>query len=130
MTSPRMLKIRATVSRAARCAGALFCALAFWLPAETAHAQTPFYQASTQQLAGPPGTIIRSKPMLFAPAGAQAYRVLYRSTGLRGEPIAVSGVIVVPPGPAPTGGRPIVAWAHPTTGVVPHCAPSLALFVF
>ena len=130
MTSPRMLKIRATVSRAARCAGALFCALAFWLPAETAHAQTPFYQASTQQLAGPPGTIIRSEPMLFAPAGAQAHRVLYRSIGLRDEPIAVSGVIVVPPGPAPSGGRPIVAWAHPTTGVVPHCAPSLALFVF
>jgi pimeloyl-ACP methyl ester carboxylesterase len=56
--------------------------------------------------------------------------VLYRSVGMRGEPIAVSGVIVVPPGPAPAGGRPIVAWAHPTTGVVPHCAPSLAIFVF
>ena len=23
-----------------------------------------------------------------------------------------------------------MAWAHPTTGVVPHCAPSLAIFVF
>jgi acetyl esterase/lipase len=23
-----------------------------------------------------------------------------------------------------------VAWAHPTTGVVPHCAPSLAIFIF
>ncbi len=56
--------------------------------------------------------------------------MLYRSTGLQGEPIAVSGVIVVPAGPPPAGGRPIVAWAHPTTGVVPHCAPSLALFVF
>ena len=67
---------------------------------------------------------------MFAPAGAQAYRVLYRSVGMHGEPIAVSGVIVVPPGPAPVGGRPIVAWAHPTTGVVPHCAPSLAIFVF
>src|SRR6201995_1373158 len=49
---------------------------------------------------------------------------------MRGEPIAVPGVILVPPGPAPAGGRPIVAWAHPTTGVVPHCAPSLAIFVF
>ena len=29
---------------------------------------------------------------------------------------------------APAGGRPIVAWAHPTTGVMPRCAPSLALF--
>jgi pimeloyl-ACP methyl ester carboxylesterase len=130
MTSPKMPRMRAAVSRATRCAGVLFCALAFGLPAGSAHAQTPFYQASAQQLAGPPGTIIRSEPMLFAPSGAQAYRVLYRSTGLRGEPIAVSGVIIVPPGAAPAGGRPIVAWAHPTTGVVPHCAPSLALFVF
>jgi pimeloyl-ACP methyl ester carboxylesterase len=124
------LKIKTAVSRAARCAGALFCAVAFGLSAGAAHAQTPFYQASAQELAGPPGTIIRSEPMLFAPARARAYRVLYRSTGLSGEPIAVSGVVVVPPGTAPAGGRPIVAWAHPTTGVVPHCAPSLALFVF
>jgi len=128
MTIP--LKIKTNLLRAARGAGALFCALAFGPSAGTAHAQTPFYRASAQELAGPPGTIIRSEPMLFAPAGAQAYRVLYRSTGLSGEPIAVSGVIVVPPGLAPAGGRPIVAWAHPTTGVVPHCAPSLAIFVF
>src|SRR5580658_8101872 len=93
-------------------------------------AQTPFYQASAEEIAGLPGTLIRSEPMLFAPAGALAYRVLYRSTGLHGEPIAVSGVIVIPPGPPPPVGRPIVAWAHPTTGVVPHCAPSLAIFVF
>jgi pimeloyl-ACP methyl ester carboxylesterase len=124
------LKIRTAVLRAARYAGALICAATFGLSAGAAHAQTPFYRASAQELAGPPGTIIRSEPMPFAPAGAQADRVLYRSTGLSGEPIAVSGVIVVPPGPAPAGGRPIVAWAHPTTGVVPHCAPSLAIFVF
>jgi Secretory lipase len=68
--------------------------------------------------------------MMFAPAGAAAYRVLYRSKGLHDEPIAVSGIVVVPPGPAPQGGRPIVAWAHPTTGIVPRCAPSLAIFHF
>jgi pimeloyl-ACP methyl ester carboxylesterase len=108
----------------------LLCAAAFALPSSKADAQTPFYHASAQEIAGPPGTLIRSEPMGFAPAGAQAYRVLYRSTGMHGEPIAVSGVIIVPPGPVPAGGRPIVAWAHPTTGVVPHCAPSLAIFVF
>lgn len=98
--------------------------------ASRASAQTSFYQATPQEIAGQPGTLIRSEPMQFAPAGAQAYRVLYRSTGMNGEPIAVSGVAVIPPGAAPANGRPIVAWAHPTTGVVPHCAPSLALFVF
>lgn len=98
--------------------------------ASRAAAQTPFYQASPQEIAGPPGTLIRSEPMQFAPAGAQAWRILYRSKGLNDEPIAVSGVAIIPPGDAPPNGRPIVAWAHPTTGVVPHCAPSLALFVF
>ena len=124
------VKSKAGVSRAARYLGALLCAAAVSLPAGKVQAQTPFYHATAQELSGPPGTLIRSEPMMFAPAGAQAYRVLYRSTGMHGEPIAVSGVIVVPPGPAPAGGRPIVAWAHPTTGVVPHCAPSLAIFVF
>jgi acetyl esterase/lipase len=124
------VKSRAGRTRAARYLAALLCAAALSLPAGGAHAQTPFYHAGAQELVGPPGSLIRSEPMMFAPAGAQAYRVLYRSVGMRGEPIAVSGVIVVPPGPAPAGGRPIVAWAHPTTGVVPHCAPSLAIFVF
>lgn len=34
----------------------------------------------------------------------------------KGEPILVSGVVIVPQGPPPPGGRPIVAWAHPTSG--------------
>jgi acetyl esterase/lipase len=101
----------------------------FGIPGD-AWAQGGFYRASDQELVGPAGTIIRQEPMMFAPAGAAAYRVLYRSTGLHDEPIAVSGIIVVPPGPAPEGGRPIVAWAHPTTGIVPRCAPSLAIFHF
>ena len=124
------MKSRTGGWRAMRYLAALLCAAACSLPAGAACAQTPFYHATAQELAGPPGSLIRSEPMMFAPAAAQAYRVLYRSVGMRGEPIAVSGVIVVPPGPAPAGGRPIVAWAHPTTGVVPHCAPSLAIFVF
>jgi len=98
--------------------------------APSASAQTPFYKATAEEIAGQPGTLIRSEPMQFAPAGAQAYRILYRSRGMNSEPIAVSGVAVIPPGAAPANGRPIVAWAHPTTGVVTHCAPSLALFVF
>ena len=125
-----ILQSIAAGTRFTRCLGALLCATALAFSAAKADAQTPFYHASAQEIAGQPGTLIRSEPMTFAPAGAQAYRVLYRSTGMDGEPIAVSGVIVVPPGPVPAGGRPIVAWAHPTTGVVPHCAPSLAIFVF
>jgi acetyl esterase/lipase len=93
-------------------------------------AQTPFYDAPRSQLAGQPGTIVRQEKIDGAPLGAAAYRTLYRSTGLKGEPIFVSGVIVVPQGEPPAGGRPIVAWAHPTSGVTPRCAPSLAIFLF
>jgi acetyl esterase/lipase len=72
------------------------------------------------------GRLLQAIPLAGAPDGAIAYKIFYRSTGLRGEPIVVSGMVIAPQGPVPEGGRPIVAWAHPTTGVVKRCAPSLA----
>ncbi len=110
--------------------GVLAACQLFAFACQQAKAQTAFYQASEQEIAGPPGTLIRQEPMFGAPDGASAYRVLYRSTSPDGRPIAVSGVIIVPIGPVPEGGRPIIAWAHPTTGIVPRCAPSLAIFIF
>jgi acetyl esterase/lipase len=110
--------------------GAMLCVAVLALSTAAARAQSSFYRATPAEIAGAPGTLIRQEPMPPTRSGAAAYRVLYRSTGLSDEPIAVSGVIIVPPGPAPAAGRPIVAWAHPTTGVAPRCAPSLALFVF
>ena len=98
--------------------------------ADMAAGQTSFYQAPASAAAGPPGSLVRREIMTGAPLGAATYRVLYRSTGLDDKPMLVSGIVVVPQGPPPPGGRPIVAWAHPTTGIVPRCAPSLAIFVF
>src|SRR5580693_8308301 len=98
--------------------------------ATTASAQTSFYDAPRSLLAGQPGTLVRQEIIEGAPLGATAYRVLYRSTGMNGEPIFVSGVVIVPQGDPPPEGRPIVAWAHPTSGVTPACAPSLAIFLF
>jgi acetyl esterase/lipase len=77
-----------------------------------------------------PGKLVSAEAMVSAPEGARAYRILYWSTGLDGKPAEVSGVVIAPRGPPPPGGRPIVAWAHPTTGVVSRCAPSLARVVF
>ena len=93
-------------------------------------AQGAFYRATDAEIAGPVGGLIRKEVRVGAAAGATAYKVLYRSTKPDGTPIAVSGMVIVPAGKPPPGGWPIVAWAHPTTGVVSHCAPSLALFVF
>jgi acetyl esterase/lipase len=98
--------------------------------APVASAQTAFYRAPPSAVAGAPGTLVRQEVIDGAPLGATTYRVLYRSTGLDDKPILVSGVVIVPPGDPPPGGRPIVAWAHPTSGVVPRCAPSLAIFLF
>jgi len=113
----------------ARKLAALFI-VACLAPGASAQAQTPFYRATQEEIAGPPGTLIRQQPLrLPAPLGASAVRVLYRSTGLHDDAIAVSGVVIIPPGPPPAAGRPIIAWAHPTTGIVPRCAPTLALFL-
>jgi pimeloyl-ACP methyl ester carboxylesterase len=92
----------------------------------SATAQGAFYNATPDEIAGKPGTIIRTETLFDAPEGAAAYRILYRSKGVKDEEIAVSGYLVIPANTAPPGGRPVVAWAHPTSGVVPKCAPSLA----
>ena len=105
-------------------------AAVFLALAAPAVAQSAFYDAPRVDAIGKPGTLVRSQAMEGAPLGAAAWRVLYRSTSFDGKPILVSGVVIVPQGAPPPGGRPIVAWAHPTTGIVPHCAPSLALFFF
>lgn len=101
-----------------------------WSTGSEAQDNAAFYAYGIDQLAGTPGSVIRLETMQGAPLGASAYRMLYRSVGVHGEPIAVSGVVIVPAGPAPAGGRDIVAWAHPTSGIVPRCAPSEAHFVF
>jgi acetyl esterase/lipase len=108
----------------------ILSALCLLIGANAAHAQTDFYRAPASEAAGAPGTLVRQEVIDGAPLGATAYRVLYRSTGLANKPIMVSGVVIVPPGDPPPGGRPIVAWAHPTSGIVPRCAPSLAIFLF
>jgi acetyl esterase/lipase len=108
----------------------ILAALCMLAGAKAANAQTDFYRARPAKAAGMPGTLVRQELIDGAPLGATTYRVLYRSTGLDNKPILVSGVVIVPPGDPPPGGRPIVAWAHPTSGVVSRCAPSLAIFLF
>jgi pimeloyl-ACP methyl ester carboxylesterase len=50
--------------------------------------------------------------------------LLYRSTGVTGKPVAVSGLVHLPKGKPPKGGWPIVTYAHGTTGLGDQCAPS------
>src|SRR6516164_10868339 len=71
------------------------------------------YDVKPNEIPGRPGSIIRIWPLEGGGAGLEGgtgFRVLYRSTGLNGEPIAVSGAIFIPPGAAPAGGRDVIAW--------------------
>jgi alpha-beta hydrolase superfamily lysophospholipase len=69
----------------------------------------------------------RAEPAIARSLGAgRAWRVLYHSVDQSHRDIAVSGLVLVPAGHTPSGGWPVVAWAHGTTGLADQCAPSLA----
>jgi pimeloyl-ACP methyl ester carboxylesterase len=73
------------------------------------------------------GDVIWARKLTGQPALKQAgsnQLVLYRSTGVDGRPIAVSGTVSLPKGRAPKGGWPVITWAHGTTGIADQCAPS------
>jgi acetyl esterase/lipase len=73
-----------------------------------------------------PGKLISAEAFtLDVPAGAQAWRILYTTTRDKGVP-AVSTALVVVKKDRPDSPRPVIAWAHGTTGIATDCAPSLA----
>jgi pimeloyl-ACP methyl ester carboxylesterase len=83
-----------------------------------------FYTPPEPLPSGEPGTIIRSEPLPdMLPDGASAWRILYLSTDLNGEPIAVSGTVVAPSAESASP-RPVIAWAHGTIGILPQCGVS------
>ena len=82
-----------------------------------------------KEVPGTPGQLLRQEPLpesLMLANASKGLRVLYTSTdGIDGKtPIAVSGAVYFPKGPAPPGGWPVIAWGHGTTGVADVCAPS------
>lgn len=87
--------------------------------------EAPFYRPPDPVPEGQPGGLVRTEKILGAPAGAEAWRILYHSTDVHGTDILVSGVVLAPTGKAPAGGRTVVSWGHPTTGAAERCAPSL-----
>lgn len=74
-----------------------------------------------------PGTVISAHPFTGGSALSTASDntfVLYHTVSPTGKDVAVSGVISIPKGAPPSGGWPIISWAHGTTGNAPQCAPS------
>lgn len=87
-----------------------------------------FYAVPEPLPPGPPGALIRVVPIAGLPVlpDSRAWAVLYHSRDFDGRDVAVSGVVVVPPGAAPPGGRPVVVWGHGSVGLADRCAPSHA----
>jgi len=77
--------------------------------------------ANSTPALGPPGSLISFSP-IAPPPGASAWKIRYVSTGLDGKPIEVSGVVIAPDSPG--ANRPVIAYAHGTTGITDACAPS------
>jgi pimeloyl-ACP methyl ester carboxylesterase len=74
-----------------------------------------------------PGDLLRQEPFsgYAVPTGASAVRILYHSLNADGRDVATSGVVLIPAGRSPSGGWPVIVWAHGTSGVARMCAPSL-----
>ncbi|MFN8632873.1 MAG: alpha/beta fold hydrolase [Chloroflexota bacterium] len=72
-----------------------------------------------------PGALLRSEPFTRGvPASAEAWRILYTTTRDARTP-ALASAVVLASAHRPDGPRPVIAWAHGTTGVVQGCGPSL-----
>src|SRR5262245_17045151 len=91
---------------------------------ETSTPDLSFYEPPEPLPGNSPGDLIRFESIEPLAPGSRAWRILYRSESVAGEPIAVSGLVVAPEEPPPAGGRPVVSWAHGTVGISDGCAPS------
>jgi alpha-beta hydrolase superfamily lysophospholipase len=85
-----------------------------------------FYAVPDPLPAGRSGALIRSVPLVGSPQlpGSRAWAILYHSRSFDGHDVAVSGTVLAPPGLAPAGGRPVLAWGHGSSGLADRCAPS------
>lgn len=97
------------------------------LPADNAPAGDAFYTPPVLLPAGRPGDPVYQRPLdnpTAVVAGGSNWLVLYQSQDVQGNPIATSGIIVLPATAPPAGGYPVISWAHGTVGVADLCAPS------
>ena len=94
-----------------------------------------FYIPPSPLPAGQPGDIIRWQEMSFKKAitkprrGVKGYLVMYLSTSATGQPIAVTGTVLVPK-ELPKGGvenRPIIGYGNEAQGLGDNCAVSRLL---
>lgn len=85
----------------------------------------PFYAAvSKLKPEGKLGHVIARERVRTSIPGAVAWRIAYVSSDMADKSTISTGLVIAPKGKAPKGGRPVVSWAHGTTGTAQYCGPS------
>jgi hypothetical protein len=85
----------------------------------------PFYQAVSKITPdGKLGQVIKKEQISTAVPGAQAWRIAYISSDVGDRKTITTALVVAPTAKAPAEGRPVMAWAHGTTGTAQNCGPS------
>jgi len=85
----------------------------------------PAFYSVPVQVPSAPGTLVKSQLVASDGIHGHVYRVLYVSESIYGKPTLVTGLVMVPDTPPPSGGYPVVTWGHGTNGMADQCAPSL-----
>lgn len=100
------------------------CALVS-LPLHAAPDTPSFYVAASQiKPEGRLGQIVKKEKITTPISNAQAWRIAYISSDVSDIKTISTGLLITPVGPAPKEGRPIISWAHGTTGSAQNCGPS------
>ena len=85
----------------------------------------PFYESvMNMRPSGKLGQVIKNEQIKTSIKGAQAWKIAYISSDVGERKTIATALIIAPVGPAPKEGRPILAWAHGTTGSAQNCGPS------
>jgi fermentation-respiration switch protein FrsA (DUF1100 family) len=102
------------------------------MEAATALPLTHFYDTPKTLPTSKPGDLLKKEPATHytLPAGASAVRILYHSKDAAGGDVAASAAVLIPAGPKPPQGWPIIVFAHGTSGVARQCAPSAMTDVY
>lgn len=85
----------------------------------------PFYASAMKVTPeGKLGQIVKQEKIDTPVKGAQAWKIAYVSSDVSGRKTIATGLVVSPTGNPPADGRPIMTWAHGTTGTAQNCGPS------
>lgn len=85
----------------------------------------PFYESVMKMTPGGTlGQVIKKEQIQTSLTGAQAWKIAYISSDVAERKTIATALVIAPTGPAPKEGRPIIAWAHGTTGAAQNCGPS------